>query len=178
MQSYFEMLQRRQSCRSYADRPIEREKLDRCIEAARLAPSACNSQPWRYLVVTNQEWIAKLLPCIQALGMNKFANGCHAFIIVVEQPAKLSERPTRLLGSQHFAQFDTGLSVSQLCYEALEQGLSTCVLGGLIESDVKALFELSADERVRVVVAIGYAENDTPREKKRKPVEEIVTYYE
>ena len=63
MSDYFELIQQRESCRNFSDQPVEREKLERCIEAARLAPSACNSQPWRYLVVTNEETCSTLRPC-------------------------------------------------------------------------------------------------------------------
>lgn len=53
--SFLELVQKRQSDRSYQDKPVEKEKLDRILEAARLAPSACNGQPWKLIVVTDPE---------------------------------------------------------------------------------------------------------------------------
>ncbi len=178
MNNYFELLEARESCRSFSDQPVEHEKLVRCVEAARLAPSACNSQPWRYLVVTNPALCEKLRPLVQGLGMNKFADGCGAFIVVLEEPANLSERAAKLFKSQNFAPIDIGLSVSQLCYAATEQGLSTCILGWLDEKKLHELFSLASNERVRLVLCVGYAVPGDLRKKARKPIEQVVTYYE
>ncbi len=178
MNDYFDLIERRESCRSYGDRPVEREKLERCIEAARLAPSACNSQPWRYLVVTNPELCKRLRPCVQGMGMNKFADGCPAFIVVVEEPANLTAKAAKVFKSQDFAPIDIGLSVSQLCCAAVEQGLSTCILGWLNEKKIRELFSLPADRRVRLVLCVGYAAAGELRKKSRKPAEQIASYYE
>ena len=178
MSDYFELIERRESCRSFSDRPVEREKLERCISAARIAPSACNSQPWRYLVVTNPELCEKLRPCVQGLGMNRFADQCRAFVVVVEEPANLSERVAKVIKQQHFAPVDIGLSVSQLCYAATEQGLSTCILGWLNEGQIKKLFSLGAEEHVQLVICVGYAAPGELRKKVRKPEEKTVSYYE
>lgn len=178
MSDYFELVQRRESCRNFSDRLVEREKLDRCLEAARLAPSACNSQPWRYLVVTNEETCGKLRPLVQGMGMNKFADGCRTFIVVVEQKATLSERTAKVFKSQDFASIDLGLSVSQLCYAATEQGLSTCILGWLNEKKIKELFGIQGQERVRLVLCVGYAATDALRVKQRRPLEDVAIFYQ
>lgn len=178
MENYFALIEQRESCRSYTEQPVEREKLVRCVEAARLAPSACNSQPWRYLVVTNPDLCAKLRPCVQGMGMNKFANGCQAFIVVVEEKATLKETVAMRFKSQDFASIDIGLSVSQLCYAATEQGLSTCILGWLDEKKIKELFGLTEAQRVRLVLCVGYAESDKLRNKVRKSMEDISAFYE
>ena len=73
MSDYFDLVQRRESCRNFdPSRPVEKEKLVRCAQAAWLAPSACNGQPWKYLIVTNPELAEKLRPMMMELGMNKF----------------------------------------------------------------------------------------------------------
>ena len=178
MDDYFKLIERRESCRAYDARPVEKEKLLRCVEAARLAPSACNSQPWRYLVVTNPETLNSLRPCVQEMGMNKFASGSPALVVVLEEHAALLERAAARFRSQNFAQIDIGLSVSQFCYAATEQGLSTCILGMLNENRIRTLFELPKDTRIRLVLCVGYAADDKLREKKRKPLEEIARFYE
>lgn len=178
MSDYFDLIERRESCRNYADTPVEREKLVRCVEAARLAPSACNSQPWEYIVITNADVCAKLRPCLQSLGMNKFADGAQAFAVVVEGRANLSEKAAQRFKSQEFASIDIGLSVSQFCYAATEQGLSTCILGWLNEKKIKSLLSIDEGKRVRLVLAVGYAASDALRKKTRKPVEQVVTYIE
>ena len=178
MSDYFDLIQRRESCRSYDPKPVEREKLERCVEAARLSPSACNSQPWRYLIVTNPALAEKLRPCVQGLGMNAFADRCPAFAVVLEEKAALKAVVAARFKDQNFAPIDIGLSVSQFCYAATEQGLSTCILGWLNEEKIRTLFELPQGTRVRLVLCVGYASGGALREKKRKPLEAISKFYE
>ena len=179
MSDYFELIRRRESCRNFdPNRPVEKEKLARCAEAAWLAPSACNGQPWKYLIVTNPEIAAKLRPLMQELGMNKFLNACPAFAVVLEEPTVLRVSATQRLKDQDFAPIDVAFSASQFCYAATEQGLSTCIIGWHNEQRIRELFGLGKTERVRLILAVGYAKTDALREKKRKPINDVVTYYE
>jgi nitroreductase len=179
MSTYLELVKKRESCRDFDPaRPVEREKLERCAEAAWLAPSACNSQPWRYLIVTNPELAEKLKPMMQDLGMNKFVDKCPAFVVVLEEPTRLKVSVSQRFKDQDFAPIDLGLSASQFCYEATEQGLSTCIIGWHNESKIKALFDIGKNSRVRLVLCVGYAATDKLREKKRKPIGDVIKYYE
>ncbi|HEX3026549.1 MAG TPA: nitroreductase family protein, partial [Clostridia bacterium] len=81
MGTFFDLINQRESCRNYADKPVEKEKLIACVEAARIAPSACNSQPWSYVVVNNRVLSSKVAKCLQGAGMNKFTDQCPAFIV-------------------------------------------------------------------------------------------------
>ncbi len=174
---FFELIQKRESCRNFKVTPVENEKLRRCVEAARLAPSACNSQPWRYIVVNDPELSPKVAKCVQDMGMNKFTNGCPAFAVVLETGANLMSRLGGKVTDQKYAPLDVGISVAHFCLEATDLGLSTCILGWLNEGKLKELFNIPKNERVRVVLAIGYAANDTLRTKQRKPLEEIAEFH-
>lgn len=179
MSDYFELIKRRESCRNFdPDRPVEREKLVRCAEAAWLAPSACNGQPWKYLIVTNPELVTKLRPLMQGLGMNKFVDECSAFAVVLEEPTVLRVTASQRLKDQNFAPIDVAFSASQFCYAATEQGLSTCIIGWHNEQKIRELFGLAKTERVRLILAVGYAKTDALREKKRKPINDVVVFYE
>ena len=179
MSDYFDLVKRRESCRNFdPERIVEKEKLTRCGEAAWLAPSACNGQPWKYLIVTNPELAAKLRPMMQELGMNKFLNACNAFAVVVQEATVLKVSASQRLKDQDFAPIDIGFSASQFCYAAAEQGLSTCVIGWHNELKIRELFGLTKTERVRLVLAVGYAKTDKLRTKQRKPIEDVVKYYE
>ena len=179
MSDYFDLIQRRESCRNFdPNRSVEKEKLQRCAEAAWIAPSACNGQPWKYLIVTNPELNEKLRPLMMELGMNKFVKNCPAFAVVLEEATVLKVSLSQKFKDQDFAPIDVAFSASQFCYAATEQGLSTCIIGWHNEPKIRELFGLAGNERVRMVLAVGYAKTDALREKKRKPIDDVVTYYE
>ena len=88
---FLQLVQARQSDRSYdKERPVEPEKLERVLEAARLAPSACNAQPWRFVVITDKELAQKAGKAAAGLGMNKFAKDAPVHILVVEESANIT----------------------------------------------------------------------------------------
>lgn len=176
---YFDLIQQRQSCRNFdPDRPVENKKILRCLEAARLAPSACNSQPWFFHVFTNPTVLEELCKSIQCHGSNAFASQCRALVVVAEQKAKLKPAVEAALGSQHFAEIDIGLAVAQFCLAATEQGLSTCILGWMDEEEMGRKLRLAAGSRVRLAIGIGYAAEETIRPKKRKRLEEMACIYD
>ena len=179
MSDYFDLITRRESCRNFdPNRSVEKEKLQRCAEAAWIAPSACNGQPWKYLIVTNPELNEKLRPLMMELGMNKFVKNCPAFAVVLEEATVLKVSLSQKFKDQDFAPIDVAFSASQFCYAATEQGLSTCIIGWHNEPKIRELFNLAGNERVRMVLAVGYAKTDALREQKRKPIDEVVKYYE
>ncbi len=167
-------IQTRESCRAYSDRPVEREKLLQCLEAARLAPSACNSQPWSFVAVTSPELVSQLAPLTQKFGLNRFADQVGAFVVVCEQPAYLSAKITERQPNQKYAQLDVGIATAHFCLAATSLGLSTCIMGMFSEKKVRALLSIPEESAIRLILAVGYAATDTLRPKKRKPLEEIV----
>lgn len=176
MTSFMELSSRRQSCRNYVDKAVEPEKLRACIEAARLAPSACNGQPWHFTVVNGGETAATLSKCTQSGGMNAFTSHCPAFIVVEQTASNLSSRAGALVKHQDYASVDIGLAAAHICFEAADQGLSTCILGWFDEKAVQKLLKLQSGGRVRLVIAVGYAADDSLRKKQRKPFEDICTW--
>ncbi len=178
MKDFFDLVQRRESCRNFDSRPVEKEKITACLQAARLAPSACNSQPWHFIVVTNPALAPQVAACTQGGWMNKFTSNCPAFVVVVEEQATLSAAVGGVIKSQQYAPIDIGLSVCHLCLAATEQGLSTCILGWFQEKALKKLLNIPSGKRVRLVVAMGYAASETLRAKKRKSLAEIADFWE
>ena len=179
MSDYFDLIARRESCRNFdPNRPVEHEKLQRCAEAAWIAPSACNGQPWKYLIVTNTDLNEKLRPLMMELGMNKFVKNCPAFAVVLEENTILKVSLSQKFKDQDFAPIDVAFSASQFCYAATEQGLSTCIIGWHNEQKIRELFGLPKSTRVRLILAVGYAANDTLRKKQRKPIEDVIKFYE
>ena len=179
MSDYFDLIARRESCRNFdPNRPVEKEKLQRCAEAAWIAPSACNGQPWKYLIVTNPELNEKLRPLMMELGMNKFVKNCPAYAEDLEEATVLKVSLSQKFKDQDFAPIDVAFSASQFCYAATEQGLSTCIIGWHNEQKIRELFGLPKTTRVRLILAIGYAADETLRKKQRKPIDDVIRFYE
>ena len=85
MTELMDLIKKRQSVRDYSDKYIEKEKLIKCIEAARLAPSACNAQPWHFHLIVDKEKVEKVSEYVQDKVMNKFASKSKAFVIITEE---------------------------------------------------------------------------------------------
>ncbi len=176
--NFQELAEKRESCRAYKDIPVEREKLTACIKAAQTSPSACNSQPWGFIVVDDPQIAKQISPILQdgVLPINRFTRNCNAYIIIVEENANLSSKLGGRFKDQDFAQIDIGIASQMICLSAAEQGLGTCIMGWFDEKKLKALTEIPKSKRIRLVLAIGYPESDTARPKVRKPIEEILHF--
>ena len=174
MSTFFELAEKRQSCRNYADRAVSKEQILKCIETARLSPSACNSQPWSFIAVNGKEKASFVAKCTQDLGMNKFTDGCPSFIIICQEEVNLASKLGGRLKGLDFSEIDLGLVTAHLCYAAAEQGLSTCILGWLDDKKLRKICGLSSGSRL--VITLGYAkEGDPLRKKTRKNLDELVT---
>lgn len=166
----------RESCRDFSGTPVELEKLNLCLEAARLAPSACNSQPWTMIIAQTPGKVEQAAKAAQEMGMNRFIGKAPVIAVVVEEKTNISSKFGGALKDQQYAQTDIGLAVAHFCLEATQQGLSTCIIGWFNEAQLKKDFDIPESKRVRLLIAVGYAANDRLREKKRRPVGEIARY--
>ena len=165
----------RQSCRAYdVTRPVEQEKLEAVLEAARLAPSACNGQPYHFTVCSGDTAKAVAKACT-GLGMNKFAAQAPICIVISEMPYVKSAAMGARVKNNDYRSIDIGITTAYLTAEATAQGLSTCILGWLDDGKIRQLCDLSYP--VRLVITLGYAKPEEKlRDKKRKDISELVKY--
>ena len=173
--NFTEIALARQSCRAYDEtRPVEWEKLAAILEAARLAPSACNGQPYHFTVCSGDTAKAVAKAC-GGLGMNKFAVQAPICIVISEMPyVKSAAMGARVKGND-YRSIDIGIATAYLTAEATAQGLSTCILGWLDDPKIRELCDLSYP--VRLVITLGYAkEEEKLRSKKRKDMTELIKY--
>jgi nitroreductase len=173
--SFLELVKKRQSTRKYLNKPIPREKLDRCIEAARLAPSACNSQPWYFIVVDDPALKNKLADeTFSGLySMNTFAKNAPVLLIVVTERSKYSASLGGFFRGVQYNLIDIGISVEHFALQAEEEGLGTCWLGWFNEGTVKRILNIPKNRKVDIILSVGYPENSVTRVKTRKSIEEI-----
>ena len=166
----------RQACRAYLDKPVEREKLEKIAEIARLTPSACNSQPWKIYVVTGEKAKA-VARATQDLGMNKFASQAPAFFVLTEQNATLKPGAERKFSSNHFVPYDVGELAAYITLAAKDLGLETCIIGWVNVKNMQKAVGYPETDACNLVISVGYS--DVPlRQKVRKPLEEIVAFIE
>ena len=172
---FLEIAKARQSCRSYEEnRPVEPEKLQRVLEAARLAPSACNGQPYTLTVCTGEKAKEVALLTRGMGGMNKFAVDAPVLIVISEEPYVKSAALGAKVKNNDYRSMDIGIACAYLTAQAASLGLGTCILGWFDDDKIRKLCELSAP--VRLVITLGYArEGDPLRNKKRKDLSELVT---
>jgi nitroreductase len=176
MNDFLELCLRRQSCRNFADRPVEHEKLLKCVEAGHLAPSGCNAQPWSFVVAETPDVVAEVAKCGQQMNMNPFLSGAKAFIVVLEEHAVLMPAVRRLIDSQYFAKGDLGAAAVQICLEAETQGLGTCIIGMYDREGLCKILNIPIEKQFGILIAVGYPADGTVRPKSRKPLEEIARF--
>ena len=176
MNDFLELAAARQSCRAFADRPVEHDKLVKCVEAARLAPSACNSQPWSFVVVEDPLIVPEVAKTSQVMGINEYISGARAFIVMLEEHAVLMPKLRAFIDSQYFAKGDLGGALLSLCLEAESLGLGTCILGLFNREKLCELLAIPPGKQFAGLVAVGYPASPETRPKVRKPLESIVRF--
>ena len=171
--NFMDIANNRQSCRSYDEnRQVEEEKIQAMLEAARLAPSACNGQPY-FFTVCKGEVAREVAKATMGMGMNKFASQAPIMIVISEKPYIATAGIGSKVKNNDYRSIDIGITTAYLTAEATAQGLSTCILGWFDGERIGKLCNIKED--VRLVVTVGYAKvDDKLREKKRKRMDDLV----
>lgn len=165
-----ELIYKRQSVRSYLDRKVEPEKIDLCIEASRMAPSACNSQPWTFIIIDDEplkEEIAKATYS-EVISFNKFTHQAPVIVAVIMEPVNLSARLGTIAKKIDYSYIDLGIAVEHFCLQAADIGLGTCILGWFQAEKVKKLTGIPKNRKVGLLITLGYPKEDNVRTKIRK----------
>ncbi len=178
MNNFLELAHKRQSDRGYKDIPVETEKLERCLEAARLAPSASNSQPWTFIVINEPDLREKVARATfsQVMKFNKFTLEAPVLIAVVTEKSKLKAQMGNFLKNQQYNLIDIGIATEHFCLQAADEGLGTCIMGWFDEKKIKKLLNVPDKKRINIMISLGYSSDEEIREKIRNPLEQIVKY--
>lgn len=179
MKNFMELVGRRQSTRRYTDDPVPRSDIEQCIEAARLAPSASNSQPWKFIVVDDPALRDKVAKYTydKVIKFNKFADRAPAIVVITLEKAKTITRLGRAIKKKEWPLMDIGIAAEHFCLQAEELGLGTCMIGWFYEKQVKELLNVPDNRSIALMISMGYPpENYRIREKQRKSLEEITSY--
>ena len=174
---FLELVSSRQSVRAFdSDRIVEKEKLGRIIEIARLAPSACNAQPWSFVLVDEPELKNKVADATSSrvLGMNHFTKQAPVHLLLVEEKVNISSGIGGWIKEKDYAQMDLGIVAAHIVLAAQSEGLGTCIVGWFDEDKVKELLNIPSSKRVWLDIVIGYSTQPL-RKKSRKSIEKILS---
>jgi len=176
--NFLDLVQKRQSSRAYDARPVSREAIDRCCEAARLSPSACNAQPWNFIIVDDPQKKEALVE--QAFsgmfGVFGFVKDAPVLVAVERQASSYAARLGGAFRGIQYGLIDIGIACEHFVLQAAEEGLATCYIGWFNEKGAKKALGISKRKKIDILIALGYADSVKIEEKKRKSLEEIRKY--
>lgn len=171
-----ELLKKRYSCRNYTDKVVSVDDLNKIVNAGRISPSARNSQPCEYYVIKNEGKLEELRKYLMEPGFNKFAPQVSSFIVLAltKEMYEAKKEGTK----RDFTDIDTGIACHAMALEATNLGLATCILGGFNHEGVAKMLEIDDVERVKLVLAVGYSNDDMipNKDERRKRMVDVVKY--
>ncbi len=175
---FLELIKKRYSVRSYQNKKVEKVKIERCIEAARLAPSACNAQPWKFIVVDDpllKEKVAKAT-FGNVISFNHFTMQAPVMIVIAaEKPAVLPSIGSQIKNLPYYL-MDIGMAAEHFCLQAAEEGLGSCMLGWFNEKSVKKTLSIPKSRKIALLLTLGYpAKEETPKKIRKEP-DQISSY--
>jgi nitroreductase len=175
-----EIIRERFSVRQYKDLPIEEDKLAMILEAARLAPSASNSQPWHFYVVKDKEKINALagkMPIGTHLIANSFISQAPIVIVATAGPIDILHKVASFIVNRRWYYLDIGIALEHMVLTAWDLGIGSCWIGWFDEKKVKKLLDIPKGEEVVAMLTLGYPKEERlPFPKHRKTLQEIVNY--
>ncbi len=177
--NFTDLISRRQSDRKYIDKPVSRDKIKKCLDAAIIAPSASNSQPWKFIVVDDP--VLKDKVAGNTFGplksFNKFVPEAPVIIAIVMEKPKLITDVGGRIKKKEYPLMDIGIAAEHICIQAAELGLGTCMLGWFNEKKVKELLKIPESRSIPLLITLGYTPDDYKiRKKIRKPFDDVVSY--
>jgi nitroreductase len=170
-----EILANRKSVRSFDAKPVSREDLMAICEAARLAPSACNSQTWRFIAVTDPDHIKRI--CREAMRPvipNRWLAEAPLLIVGCSQLDLIANRIGASVTGIEYYRIDLGIAMEHMVLKATELGLGSCWIGWFSAANVKRILNIPKRIKVSAMLAVGYPKDAPLKKRRRKPIEEIL----
>jgi nitroreductase len=160
--NFLELVSRRSSCRAYRDEPIPTEMIRKCLEAARLAPSACNKQPWRFVVVTDPSLRRRL--CDEGLlpGLPMpWLRQAPVIVALCAETSFVTHKFAPMLSGVDYRLVDLGIAGEHFVLAAEAQGLGTCWIGWFREKPVRRILGIPRRCRVFSLLSVGFPEQES-----------------
>jgi nitroreductase len=177
MSGFGELVAARFSCRAYRSDPVPRAAVEQILEAARLAPSACNRQPWRFAVATDAALRARLLDegILPGLGMT-WAAAAPVILVLGMTKSLITHRVAPLLSQVEYPLLDLGIAGEHAILQATELGLGTCWIGWIRPAEVRRILGWPADIMPQALITVGWPASRPDRASPRLSLDELVTW--
>jgi len=150
-----------------------------CLEAARLAPSACNSQPWKFIVVDDRQLKKKLSDAAFSgiYSINSFCKMAPVIVVVISEKSKFLARIGGMFRGTKYYLIDIGVACEHFVLQAEELGLGTCWIGWFNEEAVKSILNIPKPKKIDVLIALGYYDKEKlGSEHGREPMDKIASF--
>lgn len=173
-----ELIKTRRSIRKFKDTPVKRQDIEACIEAARLAPSACNSQPWQFIVFDDKEAKDKFADSVFTgvySSCRHLANSPVLIAISAKAGGNISTMLGQIISGTRYYLVDQGIALEHLVLKAWDIGLGTCIIGWFDPKKAKKALNLPFDKKVEILIALGYPD-ETPAPRPRKELQKLISY--
>ena len=177
--SLLDLIRQRKSVRNFRDQPVEREKIMACLEAARLAPSACNSQPWKFIVIDDPKLKDKLsqIAFTGIYSINTFCKKAPVIVAVISEKGKFIARIGGMFRGTRYYLIDIGIAIEHFVLQAEELGLGTCWIGWFNERAVKQVLNIPQYKKIDILIALGYYDKaKIGPDHGREPMEKIAAF--
>ena len=178
MENFMSLAEKRRSCRSFIPKKqIPLTDLEKCVDAALIAPSACNSQPWKFIIITSGDMMETVKSSASkgAYSMNSFASDASAFIAVVSERPKIPAMIGSLIRGTDFRSIDTGIACENLVLQAADIGIATCILGWFDEKKLRKALRVPRGRKIELLIALGYDSRGSSGKRRLKDREQTVS---
>lgn len=174
---FLELVKKRSSCRNYTSKEVSEEKIKIILEAARLAPSACNKQPWRFVVVKNDEIKKRLIKegCLFGMDMD-WATRASVIIVLGIEKSFITHKIAPKISKIDYPLIDLGIAGEHIVLQATELGLGSCWIGWIKPDVIGKIVSFKKQIKPLALITVGYPAESLEKEKKRFPIENITKF--
>jgi nitroreductase len=173
MNDFLSLVRKRRSCRAYRNDPVPTEMIEKCLEAVRYAPTACNKQSWKFIVAQGERKERLVRDALGGIPVpNRWAVEAPVMVVIAMRLDLITHRIGARIKDIDYHLVDAGIAGEHFVLQATELGLGTCWIGWFNKKAVKTILSLPASWDVPAMITLGWPAEPSP-EKNRKSIEEI-----
>ena len=176
-ESFSDLVARRRSCRSYRSDPVSDEHVQSMLEAGRVAPSACNKQPWRFAVVRDEDRRRQLVDdaFLPGFSMN-WAHDAPVIIALGFEKSLITHHVASRVSGIDYALMDLGIAGEHIVLQATELGLGTCWIGWIRPRTVESIVGWTGGIHARAVITVGWPNDADTEPRPRRDLSDMTTW--